>query len=88
MFPVPMFPHSSNVHLLSRPRATPRPSHGPAAVSPTVRRPRGSMVCSGHPTGETNKKKSWQMLTVVLNHLGVSENSVSLNPMVNDHYPY
>ena len=21
-------------------------------------------------------------------HLGVSENSVSLNPMVNDHYPY
>ena len=22
------------------------------------------------------------------NDLGVSENSVSLNPMVNDHYPY
>ena len=24
----------------------------------------------------------------VTHHLGVSENSVPLNPMVNDHYPY
>jgi hypothetical protein len=25
---------------------------------------------------------------MALNDLGVSENSVPLNPMVNDHYPY
>ena len=25
---------------------------------------------------------------IIGNHMGVSENSVRLNPMVNDHYPY
>ena len=25
---------------------------------------------------------------IYIDHMGVSENSVPLNPMVNDHYPY
>ena len=29
-----------------------------------------------------------QMFIIVYCYLGVSENSVPLNPMVNDHYPY
>ena len=29
-----------------------------------------------------------ELIFVSQTHMGVSENSVSLNPMVNDHYPY
>ena len=34
--------------------------------------------------------RCWQCVTAWKNqqHLGLSENSVPLNPMVNDHYPY
>ena len=36
----------------------------------------------------TYQRKAWRNHYTVHLHLGVSENSVPLNPMVNDHYPY
>ena len=36
----------------------------------------------------THSKIDWSTPKCIGNNMGVSENSVSLNPMVNDHYPY
>ena len=47
-------------------------------------------------SGELSLGRSWRLVFNTAGddknwsevHLGVSENSVPLNPMVNDHYPY
>ena len=37
--------------------------------------------------GKTGRDDAFRIIKIRLN-MGVSENSVPLNPMVNDHYPY
>ena len=43
---------------------------------------------SGQNSGDLSKHVSFFSFCWSHPHLGVSENSVPLNPMVNDHYPY
>ena len=50
------------------------------------------VVSSGFPFGQqkqiSSKTRLLYVYIYIFIYMGVSENSVPLNPMVNDHYPY
>jgi hypothetical protein len=46
----------------------------------------GGCAQAGH--GRASEHGGFEDQIAIVSHMGVSENSVPLNPMVNDHYPY
>ena len=45
-------------------------------------------TCPTHPVTSASRRDQMSCEDPVFPEMGVSENSVPLNPMVNDHYPY
>ena len=66
------------IHPL-RPPLPPDPLQGPPALPSVV---------LDHPWRRGDEAGSWKGLERAGSYMGLSENSVPLNPMVNDHYPY
>ena len=64
-------------------------AHG-AAVEITIASHLGTAVTSSQQLVDSLniEQRQGQGMIVPSSQLGVSENSVPLNPMVNDHYPY
>ena len=57
-------------------------------LTPWDDNPSGGMICQVSKESSPRVEADKADLRPGRNHLGVSENSVPLNPMVNDHYPY